>query len=214
MTSVSTFPLLKIVGELGERPRSRLPRIDVEGVDRRVEPVVDPHAERPRVRQCRPDQHEASARVRLKVFRGGVDETRVLSGQFGARDRRAQRRGERSDHRLDRIGRRGQTMVGEGAGQRHAAFDRVEAGRGAVWLAPVDELASEADLIWPATERVGLEGDHDIGFAEAGSQPERLTVNRIRCIGRPSSRWARTCASACSDRPSEGPRSDRAGSAR
>ena len=73
-------------------------------------------------------------------------------------------------------------MVGEGAGQGHAALDRVEAEGGSISLAPVDELASEADLIGPVAERIGFEGDHDIGFAETGSQPERLTVNRLRGI--------------------------------
>ena len=174
--------VLEIVGKLGERPRSRLPRIDVEGVDRRIELVVDPHAERPCVRQCRPDPHEASADGGAKVLRGGGDETRLLAGQCGARDRRAQGRGERSGHRLDRVRARRQTMVGEGACQRHVAFDRIEAEGGSISLAPVDEFASEADLIGPVAERIGFEGDHDIGFAETRSQPERLTVNRFRRI--------------------------------
>ena len=156
-----------IRNKLGKGARVVGERIGSEAVHRSLEAIVDPHAERRRIGQRGPDQHEPAPRMSFKILGDGVDDMRMVLRQRRRLDRRAEAAGKRRDHRLDRIGRRLKSVIGERAGQRHRRFDRVEATRGAIAPPPFDERPPKTNLVRSRSERIGRERDNDVRVREA-----------------------------------------------
>ena len=79
-----------VVHEIAEGTDRRWVRIEIEGVDRRPEPVVDSSAERGRLAKRRADQNEGASVPRLEVLRDRRDEARLLVREVWPPDRRAE----------------------------------------------------------------------------------------------------------------------------
>ena len=171
----------KGLGERGQGCRFELGRRRRESIDRRAEPIVNPHRKRLRSqRHRRADEDQATLRAGFQIpGRGGKELVRI-GGKLRPRDWSAQFRGERGGHRFHDVRMRCNATIGRCARQGQSAFGRIEPGGGAIALAAISKRPGVRDLVGAGSQRIGAEGDKRIGVAQPRSQPQCFSIDRAR----------------------------------
>ena len=156
----------KGLGERGQGLGFELRRRRRESIDRRAEPIVDPHRKRLRSqRHGRADEDQATLRAGLQIPSRRGKEFDRIGGKLRPRDWSAQFRGERGGHRFDGVRMRGNATIGRCARQGQSAFGGIEPGGGAIAPAAISKRPGARDLVGARSERIGAEGDERIGVA-------------------------------------------------